>query len=123
MALRLSGDKNAFWDNAAVGAGGTSAAIELPRGGEQFTIYVAASAATTITVQVAHSGDLSTEGILSDPNAGTWHNLNYVNTPVTLAMAGSDAKAMQIPDFNSRWVRLSSSGAATITAGWELSGG
>lgn len=71
MANRRAGDKNAFWDNVAVGVNGTSNVVELPRGAEQMVLYITVGAATTVKLQATHSGDVTSEGVLPDSNAGT----------------------------------------------------
>ena len=116
---RRSGDKNAFWDNASVGVGGTSTAVELPRGVDNLAIYITVDAATTVSLEVAHSGDITSEGLLPDGNAGVWFPLYYTNILVQNVFAGAGSVAILVPDFAAGWVRLKSSAAAVITAGWE----
>jgi hypothetical protein len=124
MAVRRIGSPIAFWNNAAVGINGTSAAIMLPRGGEQCAFYVTTSAATTISVQVAHHGVLSIQGVEPDESAvpTNWFLLYYINTPAQIVFAAAGSISMIVPDFEPAWIRLQSSAAATITAGYELSG-
>lgn len=116
---RRSGDKNQLWDNFAVGVSGVSNVAELPRRIESFAIYVTTSAATTVSVEVAHSGDLNSDGTLSDANAGVWYVSYYLNTPLQIVFASAGSASMIVPDFVPGWIRLRSTAAATITAGWE----
>lgn len=121
MAYR-TGDKNAFWNNAAVGAAGVSAIVELGRGVENIAIFVTTSAATTITVSAAHSGDITAQGILPDDAAGVFGPIKYIADPLTLVFAGAGSQVLMIPDVAFAFLQLSSSAAATITAGWMGSG-
>jgi hypothetical protein len=123
---RRAGSPTAFWNNAAVGVNGASSAILMARDFQQISIYVTSSAATTITVEAAHHGALTPEG--NEPDASTppatFGTLFYMNdaTPVRLVLAGAGTQALIVPDFAPAWIRLRSSAAATITAGFELAG-
>jgi hypothetical protein len=55
---RLRGDKNQFWNGAVTGAAGKSAVADIGRDTDQITIFATVSAATTISVEVAHTGDV-----------------------------------------------------------------
>jgi hypothetical protein len=123
MAKRRSGRATAFWNGEAAGANSFSAAVELMRGAENLTIFVSASAATTVSLQVAHSSDTSAEGILKDDSNADWMDVYYLNTPVQLVLAGAGKAALLVPDFGPGWVRLKTSGAATLTAGYEAATG
>jgi hypothetical protein len=121
---RRTGSITSFWNNAVVGVAGTSTARMVPRGSEQLAIFVTTSAATTITLQAAHHGDLTAAGNEPDESSPptTWFNLSYLNTPLTMTFASAGSAAMIIPDFEPAWIRLLSSAAATITAGYEITG-
>lgn len=126
MALRRVGSPTSLWNNVAVLAGGASNVINLPREGAQICIFVSVSAATTVALEVAHHGALTSEG--NEPDAGVppassaFHPCYYINTPVEIAFTGAGKAAIIIPDFEPDWIRLTSSGAATITAGHEITG-
>jgi hypothetical protein len=115
---RRRGDVNQFWNNAAVGIGGVSAIVSIGNEVNQVAIFTTVSAATTVKVQVAHSGDMTAEGILPDGTPVTFFDLFYLNTAVTQVFSAGGSAAMIIPDFAPQWIRLVSSAAATITAGW-----
>lgn len=123
MTIRRVGDKNAFWDAATTGAAGVSTAVEVARGLEQFAVYVTVSGATTITVQVAHHGDVTSEGLEPEGNVGVWHDLYYLDTAISTVFAAAGSRVLMIPDFAPAWVRLKSSASVTATAGWEGTGG
>lgn len=121
MPVRQSGDKNVFWDNEAVSANGTSQAVELGRGIERVALHVTVAGATTITLQASHTGDITSEGILPDSNTGVWGAVQYTTTPLAWSLtAGSHV--LIVPDMPVRWIRLHSSAATTITAGFEAMG-
>lgn len=124
MSARLRGDKNQFWDAAAVGISGTSAIVDIGRSVDQITIFVTTNAATTVTVEVAHTGDVSSQGVLPEEDDSVWFPLYYVGgaSILGLTFAGAGNGALIIPDIAVMHVRLRSSAAATITAGW-LAGG
>ena len=122
MAIRRAGDRNAFWDNAAVVAAGTSTAVEIPRGAANLAIYATVSAATIITVQVGHQGDLTSEGLAPDATPATWFDLYYTDARMEMNFTAAGSRALIIPDIVPGWIRLHSSAAATITAGWEAGG-
>lgn len=121
---RRSGATNKFWNNAAVGINGVSTAAILPRGSEQIAIYVTVSAATTISVEVAHHGNLTADGQEPDQSSppANFFQLYYIDSPVQIVFASAGSAAIIIPDFEPEWVRLRSSAAATITAGYEITG-
>lgn len=124
---RLLGDQNAFWvpggsganNGTAVGAGGVSSAVRIARV-ENLVIWVASSGATTITVQVAHSGDVSAQGIDPDDSAGVWHNLYYGTQIQTVTFTAAGQQAIIIPDVSFEWLRLSNlTAGVNLTAGWS----
>jgi len=92
----VSGTHGNAWNAAAVGAGGTSASIDT-----QYTPFVSifgnADAATTITIQYSQD------------------NANFYNGP-TLAIPALGSDFASDITVGARYVRLQSSGAATITA-------
>ncbi len=119
MATRLRGDKDQFWNNIAVLANGTSNAVDLGRGIEHIVLFVTASAATTISVQVAHTGDITSQGILPDDAPSTWFDLFRSDTGTAVSFAvGPGSRALIVNDLAVMHMRLLSSAAATITAGW-----
>jgi len=124
MAVRRFGSPTSFWNAAAVLANGVSSVVEVPREAEQVLFLISVSAATTVSVEVAHHGVLTPEG--NEPDHSTlptiFFPLLYIETPVQYVFAGSGAAAFIVPDFEPSWVRLRSSGAATITAGHEGTG-
>lgn len=139
MPTRIHGSPTGFWDGTTtfnqvtnpgggltVGVGGTSKPQNIARGNDEMMIYVTVSAATTVTVEVGHHGAPTAEG--SEPDAATppatFHQLHYTSTatPVQLVFAGAGSFAIQIPDIAFNWIRLRTSAAANITAGWEASG-
>lgn len=124
MAVRRTGSPTSFWNNVAVGVAGVSNVVEVPRGAEQVAVFVTVSAATTVTVQIAHHGANTSQG--SEPDHGVlptnFFNLYYINTACQIVFAAAGSIAMIIPDFEPNWIRLSSSAAATITAGHEVTG-
>ena len=111
------GDRNSFWDNAAAGANSVSNAVELSRSSENLAIYVTVGGATTITVEAAHPGDVTNEGILADGAAGDWGQVVYNVDPIQFVFAGAGSRVLLVPDFAPSWVRLRTSAAVTITAG------
>lgn len=121
MAIRLRGDKDAFWNNIAVGVGGISNIVDVGREVEQVGFFVTVSAATTITIQVAHEGDVTSEGILPEGPDTVWFDLFYTNNaqPVQLVFAAAGSAMVILPDVAFMHCRLKSSAAATITAGWQ----
>lgn len=119
---RRAGDINAFWDNVAVGAGGTSNVVELPRGIDHLALWITVSGATTVSLEAAHSGEVTSEGILPDTNAANWAQIVYTNVPVQHIFAGAGSICLMIPDFEPAYIRLKSTSAVTITAGWEAAG-
>src|SRR4051794_26328921 len=114
MGNRIHGSPTGFWDGttvfnqstnpgggSTVSAGGTSKPANIGRGDDQMVIYVAVSAATTISLQVAHHGAATAEG--GEPDASTppttWHTLYYINsaTPVQIVAAAAGNFAIEIP--------------------------
>jgi hypothetical protein len=90
----------------------------------QLIIYVTSSGSTTVSVEVAHSGNLTSEGILPEGTPGTWHALTYTGITMSIAFAGAGSTALMIPDVPFGLVRLSNlTGAVNLTAGWESSAG
>jgi hypothetical protein len=125
MDARRRGSTTAFWNNIAVGSGGVSNEVAVGREITQVAIYVNSSAATTVTIQVAHHGNLDSSGLDPDHDSVVrdYHDLVYTNIPIQLVFASAGKQAVIIPDFEPEWLRLKSSAASTITAGWEATGG
>lgn len=99
----------------------TSSAVELPRFAENLALYLNASAATTLTLQVAHSGAPTAEGILADANAGNWMPAYLMGDAVAVTFSGAGTRCLLVPDFVPGWIRLvSSNGNVLLTAGWEI---
>jgi hypothetical protein len=131
MPARLRGDKNQFWDAVAAGGGSFSSVVDIGRSIDNVLIFMTTGAATTITVQVAHEGDVTSEGLLPDQpstDTYTWFDLYRadVTDPTTAAgvvkitFAGAGSGALLINDLSAAMhLRLKTSGAATITAGWQ----
>lgn len=82
------------WDNAATGAGGTSAIIDLLEA-NRVTAFGTTSGASTLTLQVSQNG------------------VNFYNHPTTVAANGNFAQTW---DVAVRFVRIHSSAAVTATA-------
>jgi hypothetical protein len=120
---RRSGDKNALWDNAVTGAGGFSNPVEIARGAEALAIYITVNGATTVKLQAAHSGDISSEGVMPDTADTVWHDVICTNVAASYVFAGAGSVALIIPDFVPGWIRLASSNSVTATAGYETTGG
>lgn len=100
----------AFWSAAAVGAAGTSTTVNIGQFAA-LTVHVNTSAATNVTAQVS-------------PDAATWYNLNNdAGTPWQMTLAGAGNFAQPLPrgwacGSSIAGLRLVSSAAATITAGY-----
>lgn len=122
--MRLRGDKNQFWNNVVTGAAGKSSVADIGRSTDQITIFATVSAATTISLEIAHMGDISSEGVLPEEDDSIWFPLSYINsgsnTSFVFAAAGS--AAWIIPDISFMHVRLSSTNSVTATAGWMAVG-
>jgi hypothetical protein len=121
MAARIRGDKNQFWDNVATGAGGASAIVDVGRSVEQIVLFVTVGGATTISVEVAHPGDQTAEGIFPEGADGSsvWHPFKYANDAVIAhVFAGSGSVAIALPDVPFQHIRLKSTNNVTATAGW-----
>lgn len=142
MATRRHGSLTAFWNNAAaVANGAASSPAEIGRGADDIMIYLVASAAATVKVQVAHSGRDGPEGQGTDAgptgSGGTiavapydqWFDLFYAGSAaanqmqIVLAAAGN--ASLIIPDFSAGWVRLVlvTGTTPTLTAGYEIASG
>jgi hypothetical protein len=123
MARRV-GSLNKLWNNQAVLLNGVSNAVNLPRGVEQVSIFITVSAATTVSLEVAHHGSLTSEGNEPDESSppSTWFQFYYIDTPVQVAFTTPGSAVLNVPDFEPEWIRLRSSAAATITAGYEVTG-
>lgn len=117
--MARAGDKNAFWDNAAVLANGNSSSVELSRSADNLAIWITVSGATTISLQAAHRGDMTSEGVHPDANAANWAQVYYLSDPIQVIFSGAGSAVLLVPDFVPQYIRLNSSGATTITAGWE----
>jgi hypothetical protein len=122
MAARRSGSPTSFWNNVVVSPNGVSNAVEVARRSDMIGIYVTANGATTISVEVAHTGALNADGTTNDANASNWGQLWYTNVEVKLVLASPGSACLLIPDFEPAWIRLKSSAGATITAGHEVTG-
>ena len=98
----------------------------MSRSIEHLVVYVTTSAATTITLEVAPHSQLTSEGVWPEGATGsTWFQLvnNAVTaSPVQHVFAGAGSAAILVPDFAPGMLRLKTSGAATITAGYESIG-
>jgi hypothetical protein len=121
---RRVGSPNKLWNAAVVAPGGTSTAVALPRGVEQVLVNITVNAATTVSLEVAHHGALTAEGNEPDQSTppATFYQLYYIDTAVQIVFASAGSAAILVPDFEPAWIRLRSSGAATITAGFEVTG-
>lgn len=144
-AIRRRGSTNGLWNAANVASLANSTAVSLGRNIEQLTFYVSVvslggAASVDVTVQVAHSGDPTLEGLPPDADqppardfqndATLWYDLYYLNgAPAigTISFAAIGRKALIVPDIVSNWWRLkrtdAGAGNAVITAGWEAGGG
>lgn len=120
---RRSGSPTSFWNNVSVGVSGVSTAVEVMRDSDQFCVFITSSGATTVSLEVAHSGAINADGTLTDLVVSDWGQLYYINTPVQMVFSSAGSVAMIVPDFEPGWVRLRSSAAATITAGHEVTAG
>jgi hypothetical protein len=118
MATRPRGRATAFWNNAATGANGVSNAANLGRAGANVLLFITVSAATTITVEVGHIGDASSEGVLPEGDASTWFPLYYLNDQISIVFAAAGSRAVILPDVATQNMRLRSTNAVTATAGW-----
>ena len=129
------GKRTAFWgtidsSNVAqpvvVAAGAVSAAVQVGRGTNMFCFFISSSGAATFTLQAAHVGDFSSQGVVPDPDDATqvWFDLWYLGnsgignaTPITLTFTASGTLASLVPDFEVDWVRLKrTDGAANVNA-------
>lgn len=123
MPLRRSGNPTSLWNNVAVSANGTSNAVELARSADQIAIYITVSGATTVSLETAHSGAVTSEGVLSDTATSDWGQLYYIDTPLQIQFTAAGSVSWIVPDFEPGWIRLRSSNAVTITAGHEVTSG
>lgn len=123
MPTRRSGDLNAFWNNTSVLANGVSSSVEVPRGIENLALWITVSAATDVSLEASHSGDVTSEGVLPDTNAANWALVYYVAEPIIVQFMVAGSACVLIPDFEPAYIRLRSSAAAIITAGWEVTSG
>lgn len=96
IATLTYGTEANAWSAAAVGAGGTSTAIDTRYAGV-VTCFGNSNAATTITVQVSQD------------------NVAFYDSQVTQVLGGAGNFCVNAP-IGARYIRLKSSGAATITA-------
>lgn len=135
MATRRHGSLTVFWNAAASVANATaSSPVEIGRNVGDFAIYIVASAAATVKVQVAHSGALNpVDGTSPDAgptgSAGTiaaapydaWFDLYYGTTLQQVVLGAAGNISMIIPDFEAGWVRLFlvTGTTPTLTAGYE----
>lgn len=116
------GSPTAFWNNVAAGANATSSEVVISRGVENLVLYVTGNGATTITVEAAHGGAVTTQGILPEGVATAWGPLFYLNDAVTITLAGAGTVVKILPDFVGGLLRLRTSAAVTLTAGLEMAG-
>jgi hypothetical protein len=124
MAGRRTGDRNAFWNNAPSGANGVSSVVKLSRGADTLALYITVSAGTTVSLEAAHSGDISAEGTLPDAlDASSWAPVMYTNIPIQHVFSAAGSIVLLVPDFTPAFVRLRSLAAVTITAGYETTSG
>lgn len=124
MAISRTGQRAGFWNNDGASVGAASTVQAIPEGMETICIWLNVSAATTITVEVASDVDITAEGIESDfvAGSGNWAPLFYNDIEVKATFTSAGIRAIIIPDFCPRYIRLKTSSAATITAGWEALG-
>ena len=126
--IRRHGQPDGFWGSGTTkeltGVNGASRAVALGQATEQFVFYVAVDGATTIKVQVAHSGEPSADGTGPQPPASSaYQDLYWVTTQVQFTFSGAGAIASTIPGFAPGYVRLVSSNSVNCLAGWEVSAG
>lgn len=118
MPLKRTGQAKGFWDNASAGSNSTSTEVKLPYNIGKLAVWITSSGSTTISVECCHSGD-PVGGIQPDTNANDWGLLYYLNTAMQVTFTSSGTVCMIIPDFEPGWIRLRTSSAVTLTAGWE----
>ena len=124
--IRRHGEPDGFWGSGttkeATGASQASRAVQLGQAVDQFVFYVAVDAATTVTVQVAHSGEPTIDGTgPQPPAASSYMNLYWLDKPISVTFSGAGSTALIVPDFTPGWVRLVSSNNVNCLAGWEVS--
>jgi hypothetical protein len=118
MARRV-GDKNQFWNNVAVGSNATSATVRLPHSVGTLALFLTTNGATTIKLQAAHPGDLSSSGNEPDTADTVWHDAYLLGAgQIQHVFAGAGSAVLVVPDAAFVHVRLHNLTAATITAGW-----
>lgn len=145
MTTYRHGNKSGFFDGAttfnqstapgggvAVPAGPAtfSAAQQVGRSADNFCVYITTSGTSTWQIQVAHSGNQTSDEIFPDIDAQTfvWHDLYYLGTgtnggALQFIFSGAGSFASLIPDWEPAWVRLrrvDAGAAVTVTAGWEI---
>ncbi len=137
------GKRTSFWGTidssnvaqaVAVTQGTASAAVQLGRKTNMFAFFISSSGASIFTLQAAHVGDVSAQGVLPDPDDQTlvWYDLWYLgnsgtgnSTPITLTFTTSATLASIVPDFEPDWVRLKrtdAGGSVNVIAGHEAWG-
>lgn len=121
---RIRGYSNGFWNNIATGAGGTSSIVDIGRSASQIVINATVSGATTISVEVAHTGNITSQGVLPEEDDSVWYPLYYINSAQqsSFVFAGAGSAAWIIPDISFMHVRLRSTANVTATAGWMAVG-
>jgi len=125
MAIRRHGVINGFWGFDSItkentGVNGTSRPQFFGFAVDQIALFVQADMPTDITVQVAHTPALTSDGVNPSDVPTNWGDLYYINTgtAVTMSMV-SGTRVLIIPDFVPGWVRLKSSNDVGCLAGWE----
>lgn len=133
MASRRYGNRVAFWGSAdpagvitgqAVGVGATSRKVELSQT-RGVVISINTSAATTVSIEVANSSDQYSK---DSPNQSSDTGENWMPlylgagttaNKVEIIFASAGNAALMVDDLVPGWIRLRSSAAVTISAGFE----
>ena len=129
---RRRGYRKGYWDTATVSANAISLAGEIGRNGagEQFCIYITVDKASTFQIQVAHTGDIASDGTGTDQEAldlslaANWYDLGIQGVNQVITFTGAGNQAYMIPQFEPNWVRLKclTGSSVAVTAGWEAWG-
>lgn len=129
MAVRRYGNRVAFLGTStsagitsheAIGAGATTREAEIGRA-ESLVIFVSVDGASTISVEAAISSDSFAKDQPSQVSdiGENWYPLYYLDTPISVVFAGAATRAIIIPDAVPGWLRLRSTNAINMTAGFE----